>query len=103
MSDEKEWFEVPFDPHPDSQRDQVGRAAEDELAELHGATAYELSRMVKYGNIRTKLAAISHSIKFLKDNNITAQIKASGGTKTLLSNLPTVEELERIMQNSPGN
>jgi hypothetical protein len=102
MKEETEWFNCPFDPHPDSKRDEVGRASEDELAELHGATAHELSRMVKYGNMRTKLAAISHSIKFLKDNNITASLKASGGTKALLKNLPTAEELERIMQNSPS-
>lgn len=90
------------DPDPLSGPAEEGIADDETMGSLHGRTAHELTRMMTYGNVRTKLAAISASIKFLKDNNITSSIKPNNPTGKVLSALPSVEELERLMRLSPG-
>jgi hypothetical protein len=77
------------------------KASEDELSSLHGSTAQNLSTLMQDEDVKVKLAAISLSIKFLKDNHITAGIRTSPTLKRLEEELPTPEELERIMRNSP--
>jgi hypothetical protein len=97
----KEWFICPDDPNPYDGPALDGRAADGAMGDLHGRTAHEIARLLRYGTVRTKLATLGHSIKFLKDNNITSQLKADNASAQVLKALPTVEELERIMTNSP--
>jgi len=90
------------DPDPFGGPAEDGIAGDETMGNLHGRTAHELTRMMTYGNVRTKLAAINASIKFLKDNSITSSIKPNNPAGKVLSALPSVEELERLMRLSPG-
>jgi hypothetical protein len=91
------------DPNPFGGPKEAGVADDETMGDLHGRTAHELTRMMTYGNARIKLAAINASIKFLKDNSITTTIKPNNPAGKVLSALPSVEELERLMKLSPGN
>jgi len=102
MDDPQESPDLIGDPDPLSGPAEEGIADDETMGSLHGRTAHELTRMMTYGNVRTKLAAINASIKFLKDNGITSSIKPNNPTGKVLSALPSVEELERLMRLSPG-
>jgi hypothetical protein len=41
------------------------------------------------------------ALKFLKDNNITAQIEASEPLANIASSLPSAAELEKLMSMTP--
>jgi hypothetical protein len=94
-------YECLDDPNPFSGPVVDGRASDDSMGNLHGRTEHEISRLLTYGNVKTKLATLGYAIRFLKDNNCTTQIKAENATSKVLNALPTVEELERLMANSP--
>ena len=80
------------------------RASEDFLALLHQEVARQLHERIASENPRVAEAALSQAIKFLKDNAITATVEnkeletLSESTK---NKLPTMEELERMMQLTP--
>ena len=90
------------DPDPFGGPAEDGVAGDETMGNLHGRTAHELTRMMTYGNARVKLSAINAAIKFLKDNSITTTIKPNTPTGKVLSALPSVDELERLMKLSPG-
>ena len=96
--DETEDWSLPGDPNPFS-----GKASEDTLDDLHGQTAHEIHRFLKYGTTRLKLAAIDKAIKFLKDNSITTTIGMSPRLKKVEDALPSVDELEALMRLTPDN
>jgi hypothetical protein len=96
-----EFYLCPNDPNPFSGPAVDGRASDDAMGNLHGRTEHEISRLLTYGNVRTKLATLGYAIRFLKDNNCTTQLKNESATNKVLHALPTVEELERLMANSP--
>jgi hypothetical protein len=95
--------EIIGDPFPGSVPAVSGIADDETMGDLHGVAAHELKRLMTYGNVRTKLAAISLTVKFLKDNHILTTVKKGGknpGSKALDA-LPSVEELERLMRLTP--
>lgn len=95
-------WSLPGDPNPFSGPEGDGRASEDSMANLHGQTAHEIARFLKYGTPRLKLATIDKAIKFLKDNSITTTIQ-SKSLKRVEDALPSVEELEKLMRLTPDN
>jgi hypothetical protein len=80
------------------------RASEDFLAQLHQEVARRLHEMIGSEDPREAQAALSQAIKFLKDNAITATVE-NKDLETLSEStrekLPTMEELERMMQLTP--
>ncbi len=80
---------------------QMSRASEDALAALHGAVAETISDFLQDDDPRQRLAAVDRAIRFLKDNNITATVEASEPLRSIADQLPTAEELEKLMQLSP--
>lgn len=104
VNDETEdWCGTPGDPNPYSSPEESGRADDDTMSALHGQTAHEITRFLKYGTPRAKLAVIDKAIKFLKDNSITTVIGRSKNLKKMEESLPSVEELEALMKLTPGD
>jgi hypothetical protein len=101
--DTEDWWGTPTDPNPHSSPEESGRADDSTMSDLHGQTAHEISRFLKYGTPRAKLAAIDKAIKFLKDNSITTTLGRSKGLQKVADALPSVEDLEALMRLTPDN
>ena len=79
----------------------MSRASEDLLAQLHGLVGYELVEQLQSEDPKTRIAAVDRAMRFLKDNNITSTIEASVPLRTIQTNLPTADELEKLMTMTP--
>lgn len=103
----------------------MGRGTEEQLAALHGVVANQLvealsaeppdvsdeknpstARLIVEAWAKNRLAVIDRSIKFLKDNNITAapEVQASPLAKlqeSIAGDMPSREALERLMTATP--
>ena len=80
------------------------RASEDFLALLHQEVARKLHEMIASEDPKEAQAALSQAIKFLKDNAITATVETKELdtlSEATRDKLPTMEELERMMQLTP--
>jgi len=80
------------------------RASEDFLALLHQEVARKLHEMIASEDPKEAQAALSQAIKFLKDNAITAAVEnkeLATLSEAARDKLPTMEELERMMQLTP--
>jgi hypothetical protein len=79
----------------------VSRASEDLLAQLHGLVGFELIEQLQSEDPKTRIAAVDRAMRFLKDNNITSTVEASVPLQTIQANLPTADELEKLMTMTP--
>lgn len=79
----------------------MSRASEDLLAQLHGLVGFELIEQLQSEDPRTRIAAVDRAMRFLKDNNITSSVEASVPLQTIQANLPTADELEKLMTMTP--
>ena len=79
----------------------MSRASEDLLAQLHGLVGYELVEQLQSEDPKTRIAAVDRAMRFLKDNNITSTVEASVPLQTIQSNLPSADELEKLMTMTP--
>ena len=80
------------------------RASEDFLAVLHQEVARKLHELLQSEDPREAQAALSSAIKFLKDNAITVTVAPKDPdtlSEATKEKLPTMEELERMMQLTP--
>jgi hypothetical protein len=101
--DTEDWWGTPTDPNPYSSPEEGGRADDDTMGDLHGRTAHEIARFLKYGTPRARLAAIDKAIKFLKDNSVTSTIGRSRSLQKVADSLPSVDELEALMRLTPDS
>ena len=79
----------------------MSRASEDLLAQLHGLVGYELVEQLQSEDPKTRIAAVDRAMRFLKDNNITSTVEASVPLQTIQTNLPSADELEKLMTMTP--
>lgn len=79
----------------------MSRASEDLLAQLHGLVGFELIEQLQSEDPKTRIAAVDRAMRFLKDNNITSSVEASVPLQTIQANLPTADELEKLMTMTP--
>lgn len=79
----------------------MSRASEDLLAQLHGLVGFELIEQLQSEDPKTRIAAVDRAMRFLKDNNITSTVEASVPLQTIQANLPTADELEKLMTMTP--
>lgn len=79
----------------------MSRASEDLLAQLHGLIGSELLAMLRSDDPRERLAAVDRSLRFLKDNGITSTVAASPDLDRIKREIPTAEDLERLMRMTP--
>ncbi|OUU19567.1 MAG: hypothetical protein CBC13_12225 [Planctomycetia bacterium TMED53] len=77
------------------------RASEDFLASIHSLVGEQITTLLTSENPRDVYNGIQFALKFLKDNNITAQLEASQPMQNVASMLPTAEELEKLMTMTP--
>lgn len=77
------------------------RASEDFLASIHCLVGEQITTLLTSENPRDVYNGIQFALKFLKDNNITAQLEASQPMQNVASMLPTAEELEKLMTMTP--
>lgn len=79
-------------------------AREEALGDLHTQVADTLKDLIASPDERVKVSAIQAAIRFLKDNQISAE-RNDEGLNALHQGLrdlaPTREELERLMRVSP--
>ena len=79
----------------------MSRASEDLLAQLHGLVGHELIEQLQSEDPKTRIYAVDRAMRFLKDNNITSTVEASVPLQTIQANLPTADELEKLMTMTP--
>lgn len=77
------------------------RASEDFLGSIHALVGEEIRDMLQDVDPRQRREGVQLALKFLKDNNITAQIEASEPLANIASSLPTAAELEKLMTMTP--
>ncbi len=77
------------------------RASEDFLGSIHALVGEEIRDMLQDVDPRQRREGVQLALKFLKDNNITAQIEASEPLANIASSLPSAAELERLMTMTP--
>lgn len=80
----------------------MSRASEDFLAQLHGMVGEQIRQLLLSDDPRDIKAGIDAGMKFLKDNSITATIDASPALHDIQKLVPSREELEALMHQSPG-
>ena len=79
----------------------MSRSSEDFLGSLHGLVGEQIKQLLLSDDPRDIKAGIDAGLKFLKDNNITAQLEASAPMSNMVSNLPSAAELEKLMTMTP--
>ena len=77
------------------------RASEDFLGSIHALVGEEIRDMLQDVDPRQRREGVQLALKFLKDNNITAQIEASEPLANIASSLPSAAELEKLMTMTP--
>jgi hypothetical protein len=77
------------------------RASEDFLGSIHALVGEEIRDMLQDVDPRQRREGVQLALKFLKDNNITAQIEASEPLANIASSLPSAAELEKLMSMTP--
>ena len=77
------------------------RASEDFLGSIHGLVGEQITALLTSENPRDVYNGIQFALKFLKDNNISAQLEASEPMQNVAKMLPTAEELEKLMTMTP--
>lgn len=77
------------------------RASEDFLGSIHALVGQEIRDMLQDVDPRQRREGVQLALKFLKDNNITAQIEASEPLANIASSLPSAAELEKLMTMTP--
>jgi hypothetical protein len=77
------------------------RASEDFLGSIHALVGEEIRDMLQDMDPRQRREGVQLALKFLKDNNITAQIEASEPLANIASSLPSAAELEKLMSMTP--
>ena len=77
------------------------RASEDFLGSIHALVGEEIRDMLQDIDPRQRREGVQLALKFLKDNNITAQIEASEPLANIASSLPSAAELEKLMTMTP--
>lgn len=77
------------------------RASEDFLAGIHHLVGVEISDMLQDADPRQRREGVMLALKYLKDNNITAQMEASAPLNSVANNLPSAAELEKLMSMTP--
>ena len=77
------------------------RASEDFLGSIHALVGEEIQCMLQDVDPRQRREGVQLALKFLKDNNITAQIEASEPLSNIASSLPSAAELEKLMSMTP--
>ena len=77
------------------------RASEDFLGSIHALVGEEIRDMLQDMDPRQRREGVQLALKFLKDNNITAQIEASEPLANIASSLPSAAELEKLMTMTP--
>ena len=77
------------------------RASEDFLGSIHALVGQEIRDMLQDVDPRQRREGVQLALKFLKDNNITAQIEASEPLANIASSLPSAAELENLMSMTP--
>ena len=77
------------------------RASEDFLGSIHALVGEEIRDMLQDMDPRQRREGVQLALKFLKDNNITAQIEASEPLANIGSSLPSAAELEKLMSMTP--
>ena len=77
------------------------RASEDFLGSIHALVGQEIRDMLQDVDPRQRREGVQLALKFLKDNNITAQIEASEPLSNIASSLPSAAELEKLMSMTP--
>ena len=77
------------------------RASEDFLGSIHALVGEEIRDMLQDMDPRQRRECVQLALKFLKDNNITAQIEASEPLANIASSLPSAAELEKLMSMTP--
>lgn len=75
----------------------MARASDELLSRLHAMVGEEIQAMLESDDLKTRIVGIDKAIRFLKDNNITATIETSPNLGKITENLPTADELERLM------
>ena len=83
------------------QNTPVNRSSEDLLAQIHGLVGHELVEQLQSEDPRTRMNAVDRAMKFLKDNMITATVESSTPLAQITQNLPTADELEKLMTMTP--
>jgi hypothetical protein len=79
----------------------MARASEDFLGSIHALVGEEIRDMLQDMDPRQRREGVQLALKFLKDNNITAQIEASEPLANIASSLPSAAELEKLMSMTP--
>lgn len=77
------------------------RASEDFLGSIHAMVGQEIADMLQDPDPRQRMQGVNLALKYLKDNNITAQIEASAPMVDVANALPSPEQLERLMSMTP--
>lgn len=77
------------------------RASEDFLGAIHALVGEEIRDMLTDVDPRQRREGVQLALKFLKDNNITAQLEASAPMASVVSSLPSAAELEKLMTMTP--
>lgn len=80
---------------------QMSRSSEEFLASLHGLVGEQIRQLLMSDDPRDIKAGIDAGMKFLRDNNITAELEVSPQMGEIHKLLPTAEELEKIMAMTP--
>ena len=79
----------------------MSRASEDLLALLPGLVGHELIEQLHSEDPKKRIYAVDRAMRFLKDNNITSTVEASVPLQTIQANLPTADEIEKLMTRTP--
>ena len=79
----------------------MSRASEELLAQIHGLVGQEIVSLLHSDDPRERIAGLDRAMKFLKDNQITATLEASVPLQDIQAQLPTAEELEKLMMMTP--
>ena len=67
---------------------------EDFLGSIHALVGEEIRDMLTDVDPRQRREGVQLALKFLKDNNITAQLEASAPMANMVNSLPSAAELE---------
>jgi len=77
------------------------RATEESLGDIHHLVSAEIADMLQDPDPRQRREGVMLALKFLKDNNISCQLAASAPMASMAANLPTADELEKLMSMTP--
>lgn len=79
----------------------MARASEDFLGSIHALVGEEIRDMLTDVDPRQRREGVQLALRFLKDNNITAQLEASPPMASMVNSLPSAAELEKLMTMTP--